>query len=472
MSKPDKSKDSRIRRRDMIKTAGITGLAAATGMAASDSASGAESGSTQATNPYGGVPGGGISLAPYYKPTPSVKNGVNYYPGTEELRNDEMRITFMGSAPFPPRLKQAGTCIMVELGNGDRFFFDFGPGCLRNIIGQQIALADVNNFFFTHLHGDHFCDIGYAYCFGPWLGRWWPMEITGPSGRTPKDGTKAMAEGLKQMFQWHSDAFKIFPAGDGFEVNVNEFPWDDNGGVCYNKNGVTVRHWMRSHAKTGASGYRLDWNGLSFVWTGDGRPDELTLEYAKGVDVFVTEVQSDLGVIVSRKYGVPDFYYNYTIDTHHTPHYAVGYIMEKTKPRVAMVTHMEWEHDMIQEIAAGIRLNYDGLFLYGAPDNTVVNVTKDAIWQRDAVLPDFVGMGGMPDFVRYAEMFGGIDKFSIPYPENSRETIQDAKIRAMEIDPDKYTPADVRRELLQTFPKIDPEKFREQLRQLRAQQGR
>ncbi len=45
----------------------------------------------------------------------------------------------------------------------------------------------------------------------------------------------------------------------------------------------------------GASAYRLDWNGLSFVWTGDGRPDNLTAEIAKGVDVFVTELQPDLG---------------------------------------------------------------------------------------------------------------------------------------------------------------------------------
>ena len=62
-------------------------------------------------------------MPPYYLPTPSVKNRNNYFPQSEELGKDEMRITFMGSQPFPPRLDQAGTCIMVELGNGKRFFF-------------------------------------------------------------------------------------------------------------------------------------------------------------------------------------------------------------------------------------------------------------------------------------------------------------------------------------------------------------
>ena len=68
-------------------------------------------------NHYGAPPGSGISMPPYYRPTPSIKNRNNYFPQSEELGADEMRITFMGSNPFPPRLSQAGTCIMVECGN-------------------------------------------------------------------------------------------------------------------------------------------------------------------------------------------------------------------------------------------------------------------------------------------------------------------------------------------------------------------
>jgi hypothetical protein len=28
---------------------------------------------------------------------------------------------------------------MVESGNGDRFFFDFGPGCIKNILAMGVA---------------------------------------------------------------------------------------------------------------------------------------------------------------------------------------------------------------------------------------------------------------------------------------------------------------------------------------------
>ena len=114
---------------------------AATGMAVSDLPEAEAAEGQQAVrgehNVYGAPPGTGISMPPYYLPTDSVKNRNVYFPSTEPLCPDEMRITFMGSQPWPPRLSQAAECIMVELGNGKRFFFDFGPGCLRNIIATR-----------------------------------------------------------------------------------------------------------------------------------------------------------------------------------------------------------------------------------------------------------------------------------------------------------------------------------------------
>src|SRR5262245_65712291 len=95
-------------------------------------------GTATAKNPYGGVPSGGITLPPYYRPTPSLVSNNVYYPGQEQLGHDEMRVSFIGSTPIPVTRAQAGTCIMVELGNGKRFFFDFGSGCVRNIIAMAV----------------------------------------------------------------------------------------------------------------------------------------------------------------------------------------------------------------------------------------------------------------------------------------------------------------------------------------------
>ena len=54
--------------------------------------------------------------------------------------------------------------------------------------------------------------------------------------------------------------------------------------------------------------------------------EKLIQEYAKGCDVYVTEMQASLVAISSGVQGVPPFLGRYTIDTHHTPGYAAGYM--------------------------------------------------------------------------------------------------------------------------------------------------
>src|SRR5260221_8036258 len=194
-----------VSRRDMLRGASVGAVAAGITAAGPTSAQAA----AMPNNPYRGGPNTGITLPPYYKPTPSVANANNYFPGMEQLGDDEMRISFIGSTPVPPTRGQAGTAIMVELGNGKRFFFDLGPGCLRNIVAMQIPLQMVNDIFITHLHVDHFAELPYIFAFAPWLGRWKPLRVNGPSGRTPQDGIKYMIEGMKMMTRWHTDSFQL-----------------------------------------------------------------------------------------------------------------------------------------------------------------------------------------------------------------------------------------------------------------------
>ena len=409
-------------------------------------------------NPYGGGPGTGVTLPPYYKPTEYVKNNNFYFPGNEEIGPDEMRISFVGSTPWPPRRHQAGTSIMVELGNGDSFFFDLGNGSIKNILAMQVPPALINDIFFTHLHVDHYADLPYMLPFTASNARFKPLRVYGPSGRTKELGTQAMIDNMKQMMKWHLEAFDTIPIGDGYEVDVTEFDFKDENGICYDRNGVTVRHWPRSHAKDGASAYRLDWHdtGLSFVWTGDGRPDELTIKNSKGVDVFVSEVQTDTGFLNSIKYGYPPTLFNYIIDIHHTPHYAAGHLFKEIDPRIGMCTHIEYEPELLNEVIAGIRAHWDGLFVFGAPDVKVVNVTKEAIWARDAVLPE-LGNIARPQPAQIKQMFGGAEipnEITFPAPKIPREEQQEQYLRDIEIDPRKYMPKDVYRDPITKLPEI------------------
>ena len=389
-----------------------------------------------------------------------MANANTYFPGMEELSNDEMRISFIGSSPVPPTRAQAGTAIMVELGNGKRFFFDLGPGCLRNIVGLQVPLQMVNDIFITHLHVDHFGELPCIYAFSAWMGRWKPLRVTGPSGRTPKDGINAMIDGMKAMTHWHTDSFNLFPMGDGFEIEVNEFDYRDDNGICYDKDGAVIRHWRRIHGKDGASAYRLDWNSLSFVWTGDGRPDANTAKYSRGVDVFVTELQPDTMNIQSLKFGIPPIVGTTTIDVAHTVHYATGYMFKQVEPRLAMATHLGYDEEMAPEMVAGVRTHYDGLFQFGAPDGVVVNVTKKAIWTRKAALPEST------NFVRPSarEAMGLFDislthtTVDFPNPKRVLADLESPGSRDQEYDARLYYPPDVYRKPNPVWPtnfKID-----------------
>ena len=467
MAKPNEQGNVEQGRRNFLKS-GVAGAAAAaaasvpgaSAAAQGTDASGAVDSSSQPENPYGDRPGGGISLPEYYKPWPAIKNRNMYLPGTEILPKNEMRVTFLGSTPWPPNRLQKGTSILVELGNGTsqprRFFFDLGNGSIAHAIALQVPAALINDIFISHLHTDHFADLPYMYPFRAFSGGFKPLRVYGPSGRTPELGTRHMVKHMREMNRWHEENFNSCPTGDGMEIEVHEFDWKERNGVCYDHDGVKVRHWPRSHVKDGASAYRLDWEeaGLSFVWTGDGRPDELSAEYGKGADVFVSEGTIDTPALSALKVGSPSELWEYTIDIYHTMYYAAGYLFKQAQPRIAAICHFEWSGDQLAaESIAEIRYHWDGLFMFGM-DLKVINVTKDAIWAREALIADEAAPASMDPrfFLEPGEKLP--DKIEFPIPRMPREVQQEQFVRDLEIDPRKYYPPGLYRKPVQKWPGI------------------
>ncbi len=102
-----------------------------------------------------------------------------YFPGTESLGPDEMRITFMGTTPIPT-VSQASVCVLVELGSGENFMFDAGAGVTTRFWAMGHSMDKMNRIFLAHLHADHMGELPFIYGFGPYYGRTGPHYLWGP----------------------------------------------------------------------------------------------------------------------------------------------------------------------------------------------------------------------------------------------------------------------------------------------------
>ncbi|HNY86314.1 MAG TPA: guanitoxin biosynthesis MBL fold metallo-hydrolase GntH [Candidatus Hydrogenedentes bacterium] len=325
------------------------------------------------------------------------------FPIGEELKADEMRITFLGTSVVP-RQKQECNSVFVEVGSGDSFVFDCGSGVSSKYNAMGITPARMDKVFLTHLHGDHTSDIITIYCFGPSQDRKTPLHIFGPSGDTPDMGTEAFCDNLYKLMRWHALSFSFgrtgtIGQGDGFDIVAHELPYMSVGGVAYDNphTGVTITHFPAVHCRNGSVSYRLDWNGMSMVFSGDTKPNNYMLEMASGVDVLIHEMVVPPEVWAAKNSGLTEddpswpqavAYARAVQDSSHTPQRAMGYIFSQTKPRLGVATHFQVNRDTIGPALKDIGDFHDGPVAI-ATDLLVINVSKDEIRQRRAEIDDW-----------------------------------------------------------------------------------
>ena len=83
-----------------------------------------------------------------------------YYPGTETLAKDEVRVFACGTGMPDQRLASASSCWLFEFGNGEKLIFDLGTGSARNLTGLMIPYEYLDKVFLSHLHTDHWGELG------------------------------------------------------------------------------------------------------------------------------------------------------------------------------------------------------------------------------------------------------------------------------------------------------------------------
>jgi len=175
-----------------------------------------------------------------------------YYPGTEALAPDEMRVIACGSGMPMPRLKQAAPCFLIELGNGDKFIFDMGNGSMERLYALGIPLDYIDKVFLTHLHMDHMGDLPAFYILGPQNNRSVPLRVWGPAGGGTRAewGTKTALDHMEKTWAWMTGTLVGTIDTSSFKIDVTEYDWSKINGVIYDHNGVVIRSIPAIHSRT------------------------------------------------------------------------------------------------------------------------------------------------------------------------------------------------------------------------------
>ena len=307
-----------------------------------------------------------------------------YYPGTEVLAEDEVRVIACGTGMPDQRRGQASACFLFEFGNGEKLIFDIGSGSMRNVNALMIPTEYLTKIFISHLHTDHWADLNALWAGGWTSGRPVPLEVWGPSGQTEDMGTAYAIDHFLKAFNWdyQTRAFKITPVPG--QIKVHEFDYKAVNQVIYDQNGIEVRSIPAIHAGDGPVSFIIEYAGLKLVFGGDTSPNKWFVEHAKDAEFVIHEAFASPGFF-QADYGQPPQLAWRACCEFHTSGPAFGKIMSEIKPGHAVAYHtMEEAH---QELLLSIRSTYDGP-LSIAMDMMVWNITKEGVKERMAVSPE------------------------------------------------------------------------------------
>jgi ribonuclease Z len=291
---------------------------------------------------------------------------------TVGTRAQGIKVTLLGTGNPPPVMNRFGPSTLVEAG-GQKFLFDAGRGALQRLRQIGVRWQDVGGVFLTHLHSDHV--VGFP---DLWLTGWLvsrrdiPLPVWGPRG------TRKMMSYLEQAYDYD---IRIRPYGDQISPDGAVLLAEDIGeGVVYEKEGVKITAFEVDHTPVKpAFGYRIDHAGRSVVLSGDTRISENLIRYSQGVDVLIHNVAAPetlqrAGLSPERAQ---------SIIAHHTTAEEAGQVFSRTKPKLAVYSHIVLPTATEQDLIPPTRRTYSGPLEVGE-DLMVIEVGENVEVRRPA----------------------------------------------------------------------------------------
>jgi ribonuclease BN (tRNA processing enzyme) len=205
-----------------------------------------------------------------------------------------MRLVLLGTGTPNAEPDRSGPSAAVIAG-GIPYIVDCGPGTVRRAGAAneggvtELALANLENLFITHLHSDHTAGLA-DMILTPWvLERERPLRVWGPAG------TKHMVGHVLEAYS--SDiAERINGLEPANTTGCAAETTESNPGLILEENGLRVEAFKVNHGALLSFGYRFTHEGKSIVISGDTAPFPGMVEAYRGCDILLHEVYSEKGL--------------------------------------------------------------------------------------------------------------------------------------------------------------------------------
>ncbi len=266
----------------------------------------------------------------------------------------ELRLTLLGTGNPRPELTRFGPSILVEAG-GEALLVDCGRGAAQRLFQLDVPFARVKTVLLTHLHSDHVVGLPDFWLTGWVFGRAQPLEIVGPKG------TRDLARHLERAYAFD---LRIRQADEGLPAAGARLEARDiREGLVFERGGLRVTAFRVDHGPVSpALGFRVEYGGRVAVFSGDTRPSENLVKFAKGADVLVHEV---LAPEVERKRARVAASAVDRVIAHHTTAEDAGRIFARVRPRLAVFSHIVPSVATEADILPDARKHYDGSMVFG-----------------------------------------------------------------------------------------------------------
>ncbi|RLI92778.1 MAG: ribonuclease Z [Candidatus Altiarchaeales archaeon] len=225
-----------------------------------------------------------------------------------------MEIIFLGTAGSIPTKERNLSAILIEYMN-EYFLFDCGEGTQRQMRFADINFMRIDNIFITHLHADHFLGLGGLIQSMDFLERTRELNIYGP------EGMKETMEHMLSMGTFILDSLRInvHEVSEGLVLKNERYKitcvktehTQNSLAYCFEES--PKRKFLRSRAiELGIPegrlfsklqrGETIEFNGRRItpdqvlsdpipgrkvVYTGDTRPSERIVEFARNADILI-----------------------------------------------------------------------------------------------------------------------------------------------------------------------------------------